>query len=423
MDTTDRVYGLTTTRSTRRRDCRLCGSVDLEPVIALAPTPPADEFVPASRVHERQETFPLDVFLCCACGLVQLLDVVDPGSIYDDYLYVTKSSPGLVEHFRSYADDVVRRLEISRGSLVVEIGSNDGTLLSCFKALGMRVVGIDPAREIARAATSEGIETIPERFSFDLAARLRRERSAADVIIANNVIANIDDLRDLAAAVRELLAPEGVFVFESGYLADLVEKLVFDNIYHEHLCYHSVKPLERFFSRNGLRWFDVQHVGTKGGSIRGFVQHAAGTRTVSASVPSMIAREDAAGFYRLETYRALCDRIDRLRTTLLDVLAGLRLRGRALAGYGASHSVTTLVHHFGIGERLAFLVDDNPRKHNLYSPGHHLPVLASSALVERKPDYVVILPWRFADQIVGRNGAFMASGGRFIVPVPQTRII
>ena len=407
----------------RRNDCRLCGSVDLECVIALAATPPADEFVTESRRHERQETFPLDVFLCRACGLVQLLDVVDPGSIYDDYLYVTKSSPGLVEHFRSYADEVGRRLEISRGSFVVEIGSNDGTLLSCFSALGMRVIGVDPAREIATAATAAGVETIPERFSLDLARRIRRDRGAADLIVANNVIANIDDLQDLAAALRDLLAPDGVFVFESGYLADLVEKLVFDNIYHEHLCYHSVKPLDRFFSGHGLHLFDVQHVAIKGGSIRGFLQHAAGTRTTSPAVAAMIAREEAGGFYRSETYRALSDRIDRLRTTLLDVLAGLRLRGRVLTGYGASHSVTTLVHHFGIGEKLAFLVDDNPRKHNLYSPGHHLPVLPSSALLERKPDYVVILPWRFADQIVSRNGAFMASGGHFIVPVPETRII
>jgi SAM-dependent methyltransferase len=424
MDTTDRrSLGLTATRSTRRGDCRLCGSPDLERVIALAPTPPADEFVSASRVHEPQQTFPLDVFLCLACGLVQLLDVVDPGSIYVDYRYVTTSSPGLVEHFRSYADEVVARLGIARGSTIVEIGSNDGTLLSCFTALGMHVLGIDPAREIARAATTAGLETIPECFSLDLARRLRRERGAADVIIANNVIANIDDLQDLAEGVRALLAPGGAFVFESGYLADLVEKMVFDNIYHEHLCYHSVRPLDRFLSRHGLQWFDVRHVGTKGGSLRGFVQHAGGPHVVSDSIAAMIEREDAHGYYRPDTYTALCDRLDRRRATLVDVIAGLRLRGRLIAGYGASHSVTTLLHHFGIADQLAFLVDDNPRKHGLYSPGHHLPVLPSSVLAERKPDYVVILPWRFTDAIVSRNHTFIAAGGRFIVPLSETRII
>lgn len=410
-------------RSYRRCDCRLCGSTDLELVIPLAPTPVADDFVPASRKDQPQETFPLDVFLCRACGLVGLVDVVDPSSIYVEYLYVTKSSPGLVDHFRAYAADVVKRLGLARGASVVEIGSNDGTLLSCFKDLGMKVLGIDPAREIARAATADGIETLPEVFSLALAKRLRSERGAADVIIANNVIANIDDLPELAQGVRELLGPNGVFVLESGYLADTVEKLVFDNIYHEHLSYHSVKPLAAFFARHGLQWFDVLHVGTKGGSIRGFVQVAGGPRPLNPAVAAMIAHEEARGFYRPETYRALCATLDRLRTTLFDVLAGLKLRGRSVAGYGASHSVTTLLHHFGIAEHLSFVVDDNPRKHNLYSPGHHLPVLPSSALLERKPDYVVILPWRFAEPIIARSQAFLTGGGRFIVPIPETRII
>lgn len=412
-----------TARSYRRDNCRLCGSTDIELVIPLAPTPVADDFVPASRKDQPQATFPLDVFLCRSCGLVGLVDVVDPSSIYVEYLYVTRSSPGLVEHFRAYADDTVKRLALATGTSVVEIGSNDGTLLSAFKALGMKVLGIDPAREIARAATAEGIETLPQIFTLDLARQLRQERGPADVIIANNVIANIDNLDDLALGIRELLAPGGVFVFESGYLADTVEKLVFDNIYHEHISYHSVKPLDTFFARHGLQCFEVVHVGTKGGSIRGFVQAADGHRPVKPVVAEMIAHEEAGGFYRAETYRVLCAKLDRLRTTLVDVLAGLRLRGRSVAGYGASHSVTTLLHHFGIADQLDFLVDDNPRKHHLFSPGHHLPVLPSSALVERRPDYVVILPWRFADQIISRNQSFLDGGGHFIVPIPDTRII
>jgi SAM-dependent methyltransferase len=410
-------------RAHRRTDCRLCGSSELDLVMPLTPTPVADDFVPASRLHEPQEAFPLDVFLCRACGLVQLLDVVDASSIYVEYLYVTKSSPGLTDHYRTYADEVIQRLSLKSGSSVVEVGSNDGTLLAFFKARGMRVIGVDPARDIARAATEQGIETRPVCFSHEVAKDLRRELGGADLLVANNVIANIDDLRELGVGIAHVLSPEGVFVFETGYLGDLVGHLVFDNIYHEHLCYHSVKPLASFFARHGMELFDIQHVGTKGGSIRGFVQRAGGPRAIAPAVAVMIAQEEAGKLYCPETYRALSARLDRLRTVLVDLLAAFRLSDRSIAGYGASHSVTTLVHHFGIAGHLGFVVDDNPRKHHLYSPGHHLPVLPSSALLERKPDYVVILPWRFSEPIINRNHAFLAAGGRFIVPIPDVRIV
>ncbi len=410
-------------RSYRRKDCRLCGSTDLELVIPLEPTPVADDFVPASRLDKRQEYFSLDAYLCHGCGLVQLLEVVDPNSIYDEFLYVTRSSPGLVEHFGAYAREVISRTGLPRDSFVVEIGSNDGTLLSAFKDAGLRVLGVDPARAIAAAATTSGVETLPLCFSLDLAKQLKRERGAADLIAANNVVANIDDLGELAQSVRELLAPRGVFVIESGYLADLVRNLVFDNIYHEHLSYHSVKPLAGYFARHGMEVFDVQHVPTKGGSIRVFGQLAGAGRHVTPDVARMIASEDAQGLYRAETYHALCARLDRLRGSLLDVTGGLRAQGRSIAGYGASHSVTTLIHHFKLADALSFVVDDNPLKYNLFSPGNHLPVLPSQALLERRPDYVVVMPWRFADAIAARNSEYLSQGGRLVVPIPELRII
>lgn len=407
----------------RRRDCRLCGSQDLDIVIPLAPTPVADDFVPASRLDQPQEYFSLDAYLCRGCGLVQLLEVVDPASIYDEFLYVTRSSPGLVEHFQTYASDVIARTRVDQGKFVVEVGSNDGTLLVFFQKQGFRVLGIDPARSIAEAATAEGIETLPLCFTESLAGQLARERGSADLIAANNVVANIDDLQEFGRSVRTLLAPDGVLVVESGYLADLVRNLVFDNIYHEHLCYHSVKPLASFFQRHGMEVFDVQHVPTKGGSIRLFVQHQGASRAVSPRVAEAIHAEEAQGLYRPETYQALCQTLDRLRHSLRDLLDGLSGLGRSIAGYGASHSVTTLLHHFGIADRLSFVVDDNPLKHNLYSPGSHLPVLPSAALLERRPDYVVVLPWRFAGAIAARSQAFMQGGGRLIVPIPETRIL
>jgi hypothetical protein len=273
-------------------------------------------------------------------------------------------------------------------------------------------------------ATAEGLETLPTVFTHELAKQLRRERGAADVIVANNVIANIDDLQELAEAVRALLAPGGVFIFESGYLADLVNNLVFDNIYHEHISYHSAKPLSLLFARHGLEMFDIVHVATKGGSIRGFVQHKGAGRAITMDVAATIAREEEQGLYRADTYRALCSRLDSLRDSLVAVLKDIRAKGQKIAGYGASHSVTTLLHHFDVAKYLDVLVDDNPRKHNLYSPGHHLPVRPSSALYEAgKPEYVVILPWRFADLIISRNTRFQQEGGKFIVPIPETRVV
>jgi len=410
-------------RAYRRTDCRLCGSTDIELVLPLAPTPVADDFIPASRLGEPQEAFPLDVFLCHRCGLVQLVDVVDASSIYVEYLYVTKSSPGLVEHFAAYAGDVVGRLALPKGSSVVEIGSNDGTLLGAFKARGMRVLGIDPARAIAKAATADGLETLPVPLTLALAKELRRDRGPFDLVVANNVIANIDDLQELGESIRTLLSPGAVFVFESGYLADTVRNLVFDNIYHEHISYHSAKPISSWLTQHGLQMFDLQLVPTKGGSIRGYAQIKGGRRPVQPVVAETIAREESEGFYRAGTYRAMGQKLARLRDSLHDLLRGLQMQGRRIAGYGASHSVTTLLHHFDIARYLEFVVDDNPRKQGLHNPGHHLPVLASTALAERGVAYAVILPWRFASTIAARNASFVDGGGRFVIPVPDVRII
>ena len=407
----------------RRDSCRLCGGHDLELVLQLAPTPIADDYVSMDRVDEVQKTYPLDLYLCLSCGHVQLAHVVDPEALYGEYIYLTLTSPGLVEHFRRYADALMRCVNLSQGAFVVDIGSNDGTLLRFFQEREMRVLGIDPAREIARRATESGIETLPSYFTSGLARRIRQERGPAALVTANNVFAHADALASMADGVRELLASGGVFVFEVSYLVDIVQKLLFDTIYHEHLCYHSVKPLDSFFPRHGMQLIDVQRIPSKGGSLHGTVQLAGGPRPVSPSVAELIALEASLGLDRPAPFKALATQLDSIKTRLLSLLNGLKAEGKTIAGYGASATVTTLIYHFDLGDMVTFLVDDNPRKHNTFSPGHYIPVLPSDAIYERDADYVLILAWRYAEPIMKKHQAFLDEGGHFIVPMPSVEVI
>jgi SAM-dependent methyltransferase len=361
---------------------------------------------------------PLDLFLCRACGHVQLLDVVDPFRLFARYVYKSATSPGLDDHFRRYADDVVSKCCIAPGALAVDVGSNDGTLLRHFGRHGLRVLGIDPAEGIARDATAAGIPTLNAFMDAATAARVRAESGVAQLVTANNVFAHNDQLGAMADAIASMLAADGVFVFEVSNLLDTIEGLVFDFIYHEHLCYHSVKPMDAFLRRHGMQLFDVERVASKGGSLRGSAQLIGGPRAVSARVTDFIAREEAAGLYLPETYHAYIARVNALREQTLDYLREARARGRSIAGYGASATVTTLLYHFQLGGLIDFIVDDNPIRHGTVSPGHHIPVLAPSALYERKPDIVVTLAWRFAEQMMRRHEEYLRRGGTFLVPLP-----
>lgn len=407
----------------RRDTCRLCGGRNLDVALKLAATPPADAYLPPDRGSEVQEVYPLDLYLCRDCGFAQLCDILRAEAIYIDYIYETKSSLGLAEHFRAYAESVVGRINPPKGAMVVDIGSNDGTLLRFFKERGMSVLGIDPAREIARDATLSGVETLAEFFTHELSAKIRRERGLAAIVTANNIFANVDNLDSLTEAIRELLAPDGVFVFESYYLGDLVANMVFDFIYHEHLSSFSVNPLVTFFRRHGMELIDVERVPTKGGSLRYTVQLAGGPRKTSSVVGEMVAEEKRRGLGLLETYRTFSKKIDTAKDRLIELLAKLKAEGKTMAGYGASATTTTLIYHFGLGEFLSYLVDEYPRKQNVLSPGLHLPVLAPQALVDRKTDYVVILAWRYVEPIVSKNSTFLDQGGHFIVPLPALQVI
>lgn len=389
----------------------------------LTPTPPANAFVSEEFVNEEQKQYPIDVYLCNTCGHLQLLDVVDPDILFRGYVYVSSTSPVFVEHFRKYAEEILTFVKPSENAFAVDIGSNDGTLLRFFKDRCMRVLGIDPAYKIAQSATESGIETLPTYFTADLAQTIKKDRGSASIITANNVFAHIDDLIGVTKGIRELLSHDGIFVFEVSYLVDVIEKNLFDTIYHEHLSYHTIKPLKNFFHRYGMELIDTKRVPAHGGSLRGIVQHSDGPWTVSPSVNQLIELEDNLNLFRAEKFKAFIASINLVKKELTTLLRNLKAENKSIAGYGAPAKATTLLFHFDIGDVLDFIVDDSPWKQNLFTPGQHIPVFSADAIYERKPDYLLILAWNFAKPIIEKHRKYLDTGGHFIVPLPKVEII
>jgi SAM-dependent methyltransferase len=407
----------------KRDDCRLCKSKNIELIMHIASTPIGFNFIGYDQLKKVQSEYPLELFFCYDCGLLQLSGVVNREKVYRDYLYETSGSLGLPEHFNWYADEILRRLDIKNQELIVDIGCNDGTLLSCFKNRGMNVLGIEPAHEIADKVDNSGIKTIADFFTSNLAGEIKKEHGTASIITANNVFANIDDLDDMISGVRELLSPDGIFVFETGYMLDLVQNTVLDNVYHEHLSYFSVKPLAKFFSNHGLRLVEIERVPTKGGSIRGTVQLLSGSRKVSPSVSGLITLETELGFNSLTPFKAFVSRVDNVKNRLSEMVENIKADGQTVAGYGASVGVTTLLYYFNLGNMVENLYDDNPSRYNLYSPGHHIPVFSSKEIYAQNPDYVIIFAWRYAHHIITRHKKYLEQGGHFILPLPVVEIV
>ena len=403
-----------------RTTCRLCGGESLTRVLALKPTPPANAFVSADQLDRPQPTFPLDVFFCEGCHHVQLLDVVDPRVLFENYVYVSGTSPVFVKHFEDYAAFVIDNYTPAPESLVFDIGSNDGTLLKPFRDKGHAVLGVDPAKDIAARATSDGIETIAGFFSPAMAADIKAVHGPASVITANNVFAHIDDLGGVLDGVRMLLDDDGVFVFEVCDLVDMFEHTLFEMIYHEHLAYHTVEPLVDFMAAHDMELIAAHRVPTHGGSLRAVARPKTSSRPIEASVGELIALEKAMGLDVAGTHLDFGARIDVLGAELSSLLRNLKPEGRTIAAFGDPAKATTLMYHFGIGLGLIdFIVDDSPLKQGLYSPGMHIPVVPSSAIYDRKPDHIVILARNFAGPIMNSHKQFTEMGGRFIVPLPH----
>ena len=406
-----------------RRECRACGGEKLERFLELGNQPLANAFPKDRSELSGEASFPLDVYFCTDCSLVQLLDVIDPEVLFRDYIYVTGTSTTIAAHNEAYASTVVTRLGLGPDDLVVEVASNDGSLLRRFAGLGVRTLGVEPASNIAELARAAGIDTVNEFFDLETARSLRERYGAAKAVIGNNVLAHVDDTRGFLAGFRALLDDDGAGIVEVPYVGEFVDRLEYDTVYHEHLCYFSVTALARLCDEVDLRITRVDHVPVHGGSIRVWTAPAAGTGH-APDVQALMAEEAARGLTQLATYRQLAADVAQTRTDLLALLRRLRAEGRTVAAYGAPAKGNTLLNYCGIGTDLvAYTVDRNPLKVGRLTPGMHLPVLPVSTLLERQPDYVLILAWNFADEIMEQQRAWRDGGGRFIVPIPQPRIV
>ena len=400
--------------------CRMCASSDLHEVMPLTPTPAGDHYLRNLQEAKRLECFPLILKQCGGCGHVQLASMVDPEYIYSDYIYTTSSSLGLSEHFSNYASMVSSSLNLSKDSFVVEIGSNDGTMLKAFQQLGHRALGVDPARDIANKATLAGQKTLNEFFTPALAETIRAEYGDADLFIANNVLANVPDPYEIFYGASELLGPQGVIVFETGYLRYLAEDCVFDNIYHEHIDYYSIRPLLALLKRLGLVLFDVHVSESKGSSIRCMIQKATGNRVINPVIETLLEREKARSYGSRQPYLDLAQRLQNIKKALLKELSGLKKEGMVIAGFGASVGVTTMLYYFGLNDVIDYLIDDNTSRHGLFSPGLGLEVQDSNILhTQEKPDVVVNLAWRYVKPIIEKHAEYINYGGLFINILPE----
>ncbi len=411
-------------RLTRRRTCRACGGTALAPFLSLGPQPLANAFLRTPAEFAQEPFFPLDVYFCEGCSLVQLLDVVDPAVLFRNYLYVTGTSETMAAHNAAYARALVEQLGLGPQQLVVEVASNDGSLLKCFQAHGVRTLGIEPATNIAALATAAGVETVNEFFDSATARRARETHGAASVVIANNVLAHVDDSQDFLRGCKALLAADGLVVVEAPYLGELLDRLEYDTIYHEHLCYFSVSALMRLYESAGLSIVRIDRVPVHGGSLRVFAAPCERRPEHAGAVRALAAAEAAAGLTGLPRFEQFATAVERNRQAIRALFERLHTEGRSLAGYGAPAKGNTLLNYCGIDTRLLeYTVDRSPLKVGLYTPGTHLPVLPVATLPERRPDYVLILAWNFADEIVRQQHAYHTAGGRFVVPVPEPVVL
>lgn len=403
--------------------CRSCGASTLAPVLSLGKTPLANALLAEADLAKPEPTFPLDLVFCPECTLVQITEEVPPETMFGEYLYFSSFSDTMLKHAEAISTRLTGQQKLGSGSLVVEIASNDGYLLQYYEQAGVPVLGIEPARNVAKVAEEKGIPTLVRFFGRDVASELAAEGRRADVIHANNVLAHVPDLNGVVAGFSALVKDDGIVVVECPYVRDFVEHCEFDTIYHEHLCYFSLTALDRLMERHGLLVHDVEKLPIHGGSIR---IHASrkGAYPRSERVTAMLADEKAHKVDDLSYYADFAARVNGLKKELVEMIADLREQGARIAAYGAAAKGATLLNFFGIDRRsIDFVADRSTYKQGRYMPGARIPILAPSALLEKSPDYCVLLTWNFADEILEQQAAYRERGGKFIVPIPNVRVV
>lgn len=405
--------------------CRICGNGSLEPILSFGEMPLANALVSEGALGLPERTYPLELVYCPECSLVQITETVPPQELFSEYLYFSSYSDTMLEHSSRLVDEMVKSRALTAGSLAIEIASNDGYLLQYYQQAGVPALGIEPAANIARSAIDDrGIATICDFFGLELAGRLRDEGKLADVIHAHNVLAHVADLHGLVEGISVILKDNGVAVVEVPYLRELIDKCEFDTIYHEHLCYFSLTPLIRLFEEHGLMVIDVSLEEIHGGSLRLYVAHAGGSTVPGRSVESLLEEEKKWGVGTLDPYRLFAERVESSRSSIADTLGELKAEGHSIAAYGASAKGCILLNSCHIGkETIDFVVDRSQYKQGLYMPGALLPIYPPAKLLEEMPDYVLLLTWNFAEEIIEQQSEYMERGGRFVIPIPVVKVV
>ena len=404
--------------------CRLCSKELKHDFVDLGMSPLCESFLPADRLDGLEPFFPLHTYVCDSCLLVQLKEYVTPDEIFREYAYFSSYSTSWVEHARKYCVMIKERLDLGADSLVVELASNDGYLLQHFLPLGVPVLGIEPAENVARAAIEKGVPTRTEFFGVKLADQLATEGLKADLIAGNNVLAQVPDLNDFVAGIARLLKPEGVVTLEFPHIGKLIAENQFDTIYHEHFSYFSLSTIEHLAARHGLKVIDVKKLASHGGSLRVYLALVTSQRDRDRRVDALIVEEENTGLLDIPTYQAFAEQVKRTKRELLSFLISAKNAGKRICGYGAPGKGNTLLNYCGIGpDFLDFTVDRNPYKHGRYTPGMHIPIYPVEAIAEAKPDYILILPWNLKNEIVEQMRFVKEWGGKFVIPIPEVTII
>ena len=399
--------------------CQVCRSRNLSLFLDLGPTALANSFLTPERLHEPEPTFPLRLLFCEQCSLVQIDEQVAPETLFKHYLYVSGTSDLIYAHAANLASRLVTRSGLKANDLVVEAASNDGTVLKAFQKCGVRTLGIDPAANIVEQANRAGVETVCDFFTAGSAAALRDKHGPAKLVLARHVLAHVADLHGFVRGFNSFLDRDGLAVVEVPYLRRFHEKLEYDTVYHEHLCYFSLRVLRALFEQFDLEVVDALEVPIHGGSIVVTVQRRGGGHSISEQVVRLLRVEDDLRLHRLDTWHAFAQGVAKSRASLRTEIDRLRCAGKTLAGYGAPAKGMTLLSYCGIGrDQVPYLVDKNPLKQGLFTPGHHIPVTSPERLTQDRPDVLLILAWNFADEIVKQQAAYEQRGGRFLLPIP-----
>ena len=404
--------------------CRFCGS-NLEHIfVDLGASPLVQSFLSSDKLNQMEPFYPLQVFVCGKCFLVQLREFVAPENIFSDYLYFASYSDTWLAHAKRYTDEMVRRFPISEKSLVIEIASNDGYLLQYFAEKNIPVLGVEPAANVAQVAAKKGISSITKFFSRETAKELVAAGKRADLLLGNNVLAHVPDVNDFVEGMKILLKPQGVITMEFPHLMQLMEQNQFDTIYHEHFSYFSFLTVQKIFAAHGLTLFDVEELPTHGGSLRIFARHAEdSTKPVGQAVTDLCAREEAGGYARLETYSRFAEQVKETKRKLLEFLINAKRNGKKIAAYGAAAKGNTLLNYCAIRtDFLDYTVDRSPYKQGMFLPGTRIPVYSPDQIKRTQPDYLLILPWNLKDEIIQQNAYIRDWGGQFVVPIPEVTV-